>query len=101
MDVIARYPKMRPWVAQNKTVPLRILEVLAADPDPAVRFAVAMKNKLTQELFVILAKDPDSSVRQRIVYNKNVPEHVLHQLTGDESQIVAVAANEQLQQRMS
>jgi hypothetical protein len=101
MDVIARYPEMRRWVAQNKTVPLRILEVLAVDPEPAVRFAVAMKNKLTQELFVTLAKDPDSSVRQRIAYNKNVPKHILHQLTCDESEIVATAANEQLQQRMS
>jgi hypothetical protein len=64
---------MKIWVAHNKTVPTEILEILARDPDPSVRSAVAMKNKLTPELFVLLANDEDFRVRQRIAYNKNTP----------------------------
>ena len=36
-DVIARFPEMRVWVAQDKTVPLSILDGLRTDPDERVR----------------------------------------------------------------
>ncbi|KAB2807465.1 hypothetical protein F9L07_25785 [Pimelobacter simplex] len=36
LDVIDRFPEMRFWVAQNKTVPLSILELLRRDPDANV-----------------------------------------------------------------
>ena len=36
-DVIERFPDMRVWVAQNKTVPLSILELLRHAPDKGVR----------------------------------------------------------------
>jgi hypothetical protein len=39
-DVIDRFPDMRVWVAQNKTVPLPILEELRNDPDVRVRSMV-------------------------------------------------------------
>jgi hypothetical protein len=39
-DVIARFPEMRFWVAQNKTVPLSVLEDLRNDPDEKVRAMV-------------------------------------------------------------
>lgn len=42
-DVIARFPDMRFWVAQNKTVPLVILEELRSDPDERVRSMVRAK----------------------------------------------------------
>lgn len=42
-DVIERYPDMRFWVAQNKTVPLTVLEVLRHDPDEQVRDMVTSK----------------------------------------------------------
>lgn len=35
-EVIARFPEMRFWVAQNKTVPLSILEILRQDDDERV-----------------------------------------------------------------
>lgn len=43
LDVIERYPHMRFWVAQNKTVPLEVLEVLRHDDDERVRSMVRCK----------------------------------------------------------
>lgn len=42
-DVVERFPDMRFWVAQNKTVPLSILETLRDDPDERVRVMVRAK----------------------------------------------------------
>ena len=42
-DVIERFPEMRFWVAQNKTVPLGILELLRDDPDSRVQSMVRAK----------------------------------------------------------
>ncbi len=42
-DVIVRFPEMRFWVAQNKTVPLSILEDLRKDSDGRVRSIVRAK----------------------------------------------------------
>ncbi|MDP9416788.1 MAG: hypothetical protein M3P48_02925 [Actinomycetota bacterium] len=39
-QIIERHPDMRFWVAQNKTVPLAILEVLRHDPDKRVQSMV-------------------------------------------------------------
>lgn len=43
LEVIRRWPDMRFWVAQNKTVPVSVLEVLADDPDETVRDMVLRK----------------------------------------------------------
>lgn len=50
LDVIARFPRVRTVVALNKTVALCVLEVLVKDPDPRVRFMVAMKRKLAPNI---------------------------------------------------
>lgn len=42
-DVCARFPDYRFWVAQNKTVPLEVLEVLRDDADGLVRWMVCRK----------------------------------------------------------
>lgn len=42
-EVIARFPDMRFWVAQNKTVPLSVLEILRHDSDDRVRHMVTSK----------------------------------------------------------
>lgn len=92
LEVIQRFPDMRFWVAQNKTVPVEVLAVLARDPDPRVREMVAMKNKLTDDLFALLATDQDHSVRARLAHNKKIPPEILRCLAGDQSQIVSAAA---------
>lgn len=42
-EIIDRFPEMRFWVAQNKTVPLGILEILRQDEDERVVGMVRMK----------------------------------------------------------
>lgn len=98
LEVIQRFPDMRFWVAQNKTVPVEVLAVLAHDLDSRVRAMVAMKNKLTDELFALLAIDQDDSVRARLAYNKKVPSGILQRLSRDRSQVVSAAARERLDQ---
>jgi hypothetical protein len=96
LDIITNYPDMRFWVAQNKTVPLGILRLLARDRDPEVRIMMAMKRKLDLELFDLLSRDQDPAVRRRIALNPKVPLQVLNRLAGDEETFVANAAIERL-----
>ena len=91
-EVIAAHPDMREWVAHNKTVPISILELLAADANPSVRQAVATKRKLTRQLFEALTRDPDDSVRARIAHNAKVPADLLQKLCSDAVPHVAEAA---------
>ena len=91
-QVIAHYPEMIFWVAQNKTVPHGILELLVSHPDPRIRCAIARKRKLTKELFERLAADEDESVRMTVALNKKVPTKVLADLINDNSSLVRDAA---------
>jgi hypothetical protein len=34
IDVVDRFPQLRKWVAQNKTIPIMILDRLSRDSDP-------------------------------------------------------------------
>jgi hypothetical protein len=90
---------MKTWVAHNKTVPLEILRVLAADSDPSVRYAVAFKRKLDDAMFEALAADGDEEVRQRVAYNPKAPISVLERLAADASAFVSVVAAERLLRR--
>ncbi len=82
-EVILRYPEMKKWVAHNKTVPLEILSILAADSDRDVRWVVATKRKLSKELQLQLAKDCDAGVRNRIAYNAKAYKEPLELLAND------------------
>lgn len=99
LDVIARFPEMRTWVAHNKTVPLEILHVLARDPDPQVRTCVACKRKLDAQLFHDLSLDPDEVVRSQIALNAKVPLEILERLAADTTTFVSGVAKERLMAR--
>ena len=43
LDVIERFPDMRFWVAQNKTVPMTVLEILRLNADERVQRMVTSK----------------------------------------------------------
>jgi hypothetical protein len=87
-DVISNYPDLRLWVAHNKTVPIAVLAMLAADPDPEVRNMVSLKHKLTPELLEILAGDADALVRANVARHPKVPQSVLDRLALDKSRVV-------------
>ena len=96
LDVISRFPDMKIWVAHNKTVQIEVLEQLARDPDPNVRTAVAMKNKLTPSLIQLLSTDPAAAVRERIAYHKKTPIQILRLLVADPVVSVSHVARERL-----
>jgi hypothetical protein len=95
-DVIARYPDFRRWVAHNKTVPVAILETLARDSDPTVRWAVAQKRKAPETLLEQLARDSDASVRHCVACNAKTPRHLREALAQDEEEFVREAARARL-----
>lgn len=84
-EVIERYPDMRFWVAQNKTVPPEVLRVLARDDDPRVRSMVAMKRTLESGVLEGLANDPNDAVRMSVARHRNTPRPVLEKLAADDA----------------
>ncbi|MDB4759719.1 HEAT repeat domain-containing protein [bacterium] len=92
LDVVTRMPDMRFWVAQNKTVPVAVLEQLADDPNSRVRDMVARKRKIPETLQIKLAADTEPSVRSALAYNAKVTARVLAMLIDDDDQTVRDAA---------
>jgi hypothetical protein len=88
LDVIQRFPKYRFWVAQNKTVPISILQILATDADERVRWMVARKRKLPSDLVTLLASDSSESVRAATARHRKASPEVLTALSDDPSPIV-------------
>lgn len=96
LEIVRAYPEMRRWVAHNKTVPMSVLDLLAADQDEDVRIAVAQKRKLTADLFNQLSRDPSPNVRQCIAWNGKTPPTVLERLSTDVDESVADKAQNRL-----
>lgn len=92
LDIIDSHPEMRRWVAHNKTVPDRILTLLARDADPAVRWEVAGKRRATVDLLRVLAFDDDDTVRVRVARNPRTGMEELRALVADRSWVVRDAA---------
>ena len=91
MDVIEQRPEMRFWAAQNKTVPVQVLEILASDDDTKVRDMVARKRKITEEIALLLASDADETVRAALARNRKLPKSALSKLQRDKSSLVLEA----------
>ena len=101
LEILAEFPELREWVAENKTVPMEVLEKLAVDADPKVRCVVASKRKLTPALRSQLSQDADSSVRARVVYNAKCEIDTLRVLANDSEPFVKEAATKKLAGRAS
>jgi hypothetical protein len=95
LEIIDRMPDMRFWVAQNKTVPISVLESLADDTDPRVRDMVARKRKLPESLQIKLATDSDPIVRCTLARNAKLAPRALAILAVDHDEMVTAV----LQQR--
>jgi len=96
LKVSEKYPEMRFRVAQNKTVPVEVLEVLSQDTEPQVRSMVAMKRKLPEHLQVVLARDKDDSVRRAVVWNVRATYAALKILAGDAEPEIREQAKDRL-----
>lgn len=95
-EVIERFPEMRFWVAQNKTVPIEILRILSEDKDSNVRFMVASKRKINKEIKEILIIDEDSSIRAQLARNPKLEIEYLEILKNDPESFVREAALDRL-----
>ena len=96
IEVIEKHPDYKQWVVHNKTVPIKILEMLTFDEDPAVRGAVAKKRKINDKIFMALSKDRDETVRYALICNTKLTSDQLQQIeTGDSDWL-----NEQLEERL-
>jgi hypothetical protein len=100
IQIIERYPDMRFWVAQNKTVPIAVLQVLASDSDDRVRFMVAMKRKLPTGLLHEMASDEDEGVRSQVARNRNTALDTLRELLQDPSPAVREVAEAAMSSRV-
>ena len=101
LAVIDEHPDMRFWVAHNKTVPMEILTILAADADTSVRHMVASKNKLSEDLQTQLAADPEINVRRAVVRNRKVSMAALHILSNDEHEEIREIARRKMAKKRS
>ncbi|GAB1858348.1 hypothetical protein MHTCC0001_31850 [Flavobacteriaceae bacterium MHTCC 0001] len=45
-DVIIKFPDLKEWVIHNKSIPIELLEFLAANENPEIRSCVARKRKI-------------------------------------------------------
>ncbi len=73
-----------------------LIDILAFDPDPAVRRCVALHPGLTLRGQWELARDPDSTIRQRLASNERAEPEILAVLGRDLDPVVrrSVAAHE-------
>ena len=96
LDVIQKYPDMRKWVAHNKTVKGRVLEILSDDLDKEVRRQVARRRAAGEEILSKLAFDPDEIVRLTVLRNPKVSKEIIMQLAIDKSDYIKEKAKEKL-----
>ncbi|MEM7012783.1 MAG: HEAT repeat domain-containing protein [Verrucomicrobiota bacterium] len=97
-EIIRARPDMRQWVAQNKTVPIKILEILAEEADSKTRLMVAGKRRITEEIALKLATDVDEGVRARLARNPNLPNSAIKLLRQDPSPLVRDALSPRIAQ---
>jgi len=95
-EIVKDYPEMRFWVAQNKTVPVEVLSVLARDDDPRVRSMVASKRKLDPETLAGLAIDDDEGVRASVARNPRADRLLLEHLRDDPWETIRVIVEQRL-----
>lgn len=90
---VRKEPLLRPWIAQNPNIPVKILEILARDTSVQVRIAVASNGSTPSYLLEQLAKDREVEVRQTVASNSNSPANVLEMLVRDWQCSTFVAQN--------
>lgn len=74
-----------PEVTESK---IRRLRLLATDPNPKIREAVASSYNTPEDVIASLAKDPDEGVRGCVAKNEATPCDLLRELADDRSETV-------------
>lgn len=81
-------PKIREAVASSYHTPADLFETLAADPDEGVRGCVAKNEATPCDILRSLAEDRSETVRGWVAVNYFVPEDVMEKLATDRSRTV-------------
>lgn len=76
-------PQLRVWIAQNPSLPLDMLEVLARDISPNVRLSVACNPGTPDSVLEKLSFDTEVEVRRAVASNIKTPGNVLEILVKD------------------
>jgi len=101
IELIEKYPKMRVWVARNRTISLELQTILAKDKDWRVRNAIASKYPLDRSLYEMLAMDERAIVRGCIAYNKKTPMDILERMISEDTdELVRENAKENYERRV-
>lgn len=98
-EIIEKYPDYKKWVIHNKTVPIEILEKLAKDSNPSIRAEVARKRKINDVIFQILAADKNENVRYALACNSKLTVDKLQQIKKDGSEWFTNAVAERIKQK--
>ncbi|WP_143020564.1 hypothetical protein [Sinosporangium album] len=99
LELVTHHPEAHFWVAQNKTVPIEILRILAASSDWHTRSMVAAKNKATPDILEVLANDDHDAVRHTVAGHRNTPTNTLMTLCSDTWHEVRRTAQDNLSKR--
>lgn len=100
LQIMRDFPDMHFWIAQNKKVPIDILELLSTSPDPKARAMVVGKRKVTPEILARMKNDPYDPVRQTIAGHPKTPIEVVRFLSNDPVQVVRDVAVERLRSKL-
>lgn len=96
LDIIKNYPEYKVWIVHNKTIPVDILESLAKDEEIEVREAVARKRKINDRIFELLSADKDESVRYALICNTKLSKEKKELIHTEGSNWLKAALQEQL-----
>jgi len=96
LEIIEAYPELRGIIAQNKTIPDAVIDILSRDQDSRIRGWIAMKRKTPPEVLARLAQDDSDGVRRSVVYNVKTPDAVLELLLEDSMPDISAKAAQRL-----
>lgn len=91
-ELILNFQSRKIDVAQNITISVAVMGLLAIHGDEIVRSILAEKRNLPSDIFKLLSKDSSSLVRKKIAANKKTPLVMVGNLANDEDEDVARVA---------
>ncbi|WP_442600727.1 hypothetical protein [Paenibacillus sp. KN14-4R] len=97
-EVINTYPDMAFWVAQNKTVPFEVMDILSEHPEWRVRCMIASKNKITEDLQMKFVNDIEVLVRRSIARHKKATLKILQIFINDEDEEIRAIAKSRIEE---
>jgi hypothetical protein len=99
IELVNNYPSMRFWVANNRTVPIEVLQMLARDVNWRVRNRVASKASCPEDILALLSSDDHDSVVASVAGHPHTPSDALRRLSTHEWKQVREKAIRQLAER--